>query len=61
MMLETAKDITHSIGNSVRNGLVVWNAASNAKMLENIEQLGGVDKVKADKDKAKDIQNELLR
>lgn len=60
-MLETCKDITHSIGNSVRNGLVCWNAASNAKMLENIEQLGGVDKVKADKDKARDIQNELLR
>lgn len=45
----------------MRNGLVVWNAASNAKLLENIEQLGGVDKVKQDKDKARDIQNELLR
>lgn len=60
-MLETCKDITHAVGNSVRNGLVVWNATSNAKLLENIEQLGGVDKVKQDKDKAKDIQNELLR
>ena len=60
IVFDTTKDIAHAARNSVRNKLVVWNAASNSQMLNDIEALGGVDKVKADKQKAKEIQDELL-
>lgn len=60
-MFEMTKDVAHAARNSVRNKLVVWNAASNAQMLTDIEALGGVDKVKQDKAKAKEVQDELLR